>query len=274
MNAFAQLGEIRELPSLQEKVDPADISADLTTAGLLADRVEAITRLYAEHESWAEVRDVWHSERISERGSRGSAQKIFRILRRRLQAGASHLPSVPRLAEILDVCRGEKPVAQIAYLYLIEADPLVRYVVHELIRQSDRSATEWNLESDRLLQIVASFRDADGAPLQYAASTLERFVQGVRSVLHQIGVRKRPYDDEGVVPTLDREVLLVAAGYSWSKMGDGWQSNPVGLRYLFQPIHHMETLFDRVHAEPAWQTRNFQNRVILHPVDEPFAFEL
>ncbi|WP_168210677.1 BrxA family protein [Persicimonas caeni] len=274
MNDFAQPGETVELPTLQGRLEQSDVTADLTGAGLLVDRVELIARLYKEHQSWAEVREIWHSQRISERGSRGSAQKIFRILRRRLQTGASHLPSVPQLAEILDACRGERAKAQLVYLYLVEADSLVKYVLHEILRDSKPDANQWDLSSDRLMRILDEFRDADGEPLRYATSTRKRLVEGIRSVLHEIGVRKRPYDDEGVVPTLDREVLLVAAGYSWSKEGDRWQSSPVGLLYLFQPVHHLDTLFDRVNADPTWSTRNFQNQVMLHPEDDPFSFEL
>jgi hypothetical protein len=274
VNDFAQPGETVELSSLQGRLEQSDVRSDLTGAGLLVDRVELIARLYKEHQSWAEVREVWHSQRISERGSRASAQKIFRILRRRLQAGASYLPSVPRLSELLDACRGERAKAQLVYLYLVEADSLVKYVLHEILRESKPDANQWDLSTGRLMQILDEFRDTESEPLRYATSTRKRLVEGVRSTLHQIGVRKRPYDDEGEVPTLEREVPLTAAGNSWSKEGDRWQSNPVGLRYLFQPVHHLDTLYDRVNADMTWSTRNFQNHVMLHPEDDPFSFEL
>lgn len=274
MNDFAYSNGASELPSLQGRLEQSEVTADLTGAGLLVERVELIARLYSEHQSWADAREVWHEQRVSERGSRSSAQKIFRILRRRLQTGASHLPSVVRLAELFDTCQGQRAKAQLVYLYLVEADALVRYVLHELLRESGREVSEWDLNSTRLMGILDRFEDVDGQPLRYAESTRKRWVEGIRSVLHQIGVRKRPYGDEGGVPTLDQEVLLVAAGYSWSKQGDDWQSNPVGLRYLFQPDHHLKTLFDRVNAEPTWETRNFQNRVTLHPAEEPFSFEM
>ena len=273
MNDFAYSDGASELPSLQGRLGQSEVTADLTGAGLLVERVELIARLYGEHQSWADAREVWHEQRVSERGSRSSAQKIFRILRRRLQTGASHLPSVVRLAELFNACRGQRAKAQLGYLYLLEADALVRYVLHELIRGSGLEASEWDLNSTRLMGILNRFEDAEGQPLRYAESTRKRWVEGIRSVLHEIGVRKSPYGDEGVVPTLDREVLLVAAGYSWSKQGDDWQANPVGFRYLFQPAHHLETLFDRVNAESTWGMRNFKNHVTLHPAEEPFSFE-
>lgn len=249
------------------------ISMDLTEAGLLVDRAEAIADLYEDTLDWTKTKEAWHEHRLADRGSRHSAQKIFRALRKRFQAAGDTLPTIPQLARMYEACSKQRDKAQLTYLYLVNADPLVRYVLHELLRDQGLQASEWSLHYDHLTRYLDAFRTKEGAPLDYAGSTLERWAQGFRSVLHDIGVRDSPQSNMGHPPQLGRVPLLVTAGFSWQEQAEDWQSLPLGWAYLFQPRHHWDKLFERLAQEPPWTTRHVRNELLVRPKDDPFEIE-
>ena len=244
---------------------------DLTGAGLLVDRSASIANLYAETMDWSKTKEYWHEQRLADRGSRHSAQKIFNIIKGRFQAAGDTLPTIPQLANLYGDCETDRDKAQLTYLYLVHADPLVRFTVHEVLRNQGIEISEWKLDNHRLLKYLQSFRFDNGSSLEYAESTLERWVQGFRSVLFEIGVRNSQYGNEGAPPSLNRIPLLVSAGYSWKEQEEEWQKHPVGWMYLFQPKHHWDQLFDRLSEEPGWTTRQVRNQLFLRPDDDPFT---
>ncbi len=240
----------------------------LTEAGLLPDRVEMIVRLYAEHHNWATVKEKWHGERIHERGSRGSAQGIFRILKRRLQSGGKELPSLTELHTLVQECPTAQAKAQLFYFYLIREDHLFRFVLHEILRRQGIDRSEWHLTTDEIVSVLDSFEDDDGAGLQYAESTLHRWGQGFRSVLRDIGVLKGPYDEHGVVPSIDGPPAHVGALYSWHEDGKEWPDRPIGWMYLFQPPAHQETLLNTIQASDRWNTSRLRDETVIAPADQ------
>lgn len=258
------------LASLAGRVDQDEVSMDLTEAGLLVDRAETIADIYADTLDWSKTKEAWHDRRLADRGSRHSAQKIFRVIQSRFQAAGDSLPTIPQLADLYKICGKERDKAQLTYLYLVNADPLVRFVLHELLRDQDFETSEWLLDYDRLMSYLDAFRFADGGDLEYAESTLERWAQGFRSVLHDIGVRDSPQSNKGHSPNLGQVPFNVAAGYSWKEQNDHWQEQPIGWMYLFQPRHQWDNLFDRLSHESNWTTRQVRNRIQLRPDDELF----
>ena len=58
---------------------------DLTMCGLLPDRAEEIARLYREHGDWNQVKEIWFEERRANRSTKGSSQKIYRVLSSRFK---------------------------------------------------------------------------------------------------------------------------------------------------------------------------------------------
>lgn len=240
----------------------------LTEAGLLPDRVEVIARLYTEHHNWATVKEKWHEERMHERGSRGSAQKIFRILKRRLQSGGKQLPSLSELQSLVQKCPTQQAKAQLFYFYLIREDNLFRFVLHEILRQQGIERSEWHLTTDEIVSILDRFEHDDGAGLQYAESTLHRWGQGFRSVLRDIGVLKGPYDENGVVPSVDVPPAHLGALYSWNEEGKDWVEHPIGWVYLFQPPAHQETLLGTIRSSERWTASRLRDETVIAPTDE------
>ncbi|WP_341481431.1 BrxA family protein [Salinibacter ruber] len=261
------MGSNAVLPSLNRAFSAPEVSMSLTEAGLLASRVEMIVRLYAEHHSWSAVKEKWHEERIHERGSRGSAQKIFRILKRRLQSGGKWLPSVTELHSLVQECPTEQAKAQLFYFYLIREDNLFRFVLHEVLRRQGTEQTEWHLTTGEIVSVLDHFEYEDGSGLQYADSTLQRWGQGFRSVLRDIGVLKGPYDENGVVPSVDEPPAHVGALYSWHEDGKEWPDRPVGWLYLFQPPAHRETLLDMIQSSGRWTTSRLRDQSVIAPAD-------
>ena len=256
------------LPSLNRVVFESQVSMSLTEAGLLQDRMEMIVRLYAEHHNWATVKEKWHEERIHERGSRSSAQGIFRILKRRLQAGGKLLPSLNKLRTFIEECATEQAKAQLFYFYLIREDHLFRFTLHEVLRQQGLERDEWHLTTDRITSVLDRFKSEEGDKLSYADSTLHRWAQGFRSVLRDIGVLKGPYDKTGTVPNVDIIPAHLAAVYSWAREGNDWPSRPIGWIYLFQPVSYQEALLDRIQSTDWWETSRLRGQTVVTPVQE------
>jgi len=71
---------------------PGDVNMDLTMCGLLVERAEELARLYAEHGNWNDVKERWFDERLSNRSTRGSSQKIYRVLTSRFKNAPTDLP--------------------------------------------------------------------------------------------------------------------------------------------------------------------------------------
>jgi hypothetical protein len=226
-----------------------------------------IVRLYAEHHNWTTVKKKWHEERIHERGSRDSAQKIFRILKRRLQSGGKQLPSLTELHNLVQECPTEQAKAQLFYFYLLQEDNLFRFVLHEILRQQGTERSEWHLTTDEIVSVLNQFEHEDGSELQYADSTLHRWGQGFRSVLRDIGVLKGPYDENGVVPSVDEPPAHVGALYAWTEDGKEWPDRPIGWMYLFQPPAHRETLLDTIQSSGRWTTSRLRDETVIAPVD-------
>jgi hypothetical protein len=260
------------IPSLEGKLSETDITVALTEAGLLVERTEEIVRLYAEHRSWTKVKERWHEERVHGRGSRDSAQKIFRIVRRRLQSGGGDLPGISALHTSVQECPTEQAKAQLFYFYLVEEDALFKYVLHELLRQQGVDRDEWVLSPSTITEVLGTFQYSSGDGLGYASSTLHRWAQGFRSVLRDIGVIKEKYDSTGSTPTLDFPPLHVGALYSWNQEETEWTVRPIGWMYLLQPPARQEVLFERLHESNQWSTTRLRDRTVLEPRD-PVASE-
>lgn len=255
------------LSSLNGTLSKEKVDMSLTEAGLLVARTEAVVRLYAKCHSWTEVKTRWHEERVHERGSRGSAQQIFRIIKRRLQAGADVLPPISELCRLVEQCPTRQAKAQLFYFYLVRDDNLFRFALHEILRQQGIERDEWHVTTDALVSVLEGFQLKDGSNLPYADSTLRRWGQGFRSVLRDIGVLQGPYDEDGTIPTVDVAPAHLGALYSWNEEGTDWPSHPIGWMYLFQPSAHREALLERLQSTDRWTTSRLRNQTIIAPAE-------
>jgi hypothetical protein len=256
-----------ELTSLNGRFAEGAVNMSLTEAGLLPERTKATVRLYAEHHSWSEVKQRWHEDRIHDRGSRGSAQKIYRILKRRLQAGGAALPSISTLHDLIEECPTTQAEAQLFYFYLIEEDNLFKFALHEVLRRQGTSRKKWSLSTGQVASVLSDYEYVNGESLEYADSSIRRWAQGVRSVLRDIGVLDGPYDDHGTVPAVDGSPVHLSALYSRKKEGRGWTGRPVGWLYLFQPPTHQDLLLDRLQSSSRWTVTRLRDERVVEPVE-------
>lgn len=70
-------GKGNPLPSLDSQFPHGDISMALTMCGLLVEKAEQLSQLYAQHRDWTVVEEKWESERYDERSTRDSSKKIY-----------------------------------------------------------------------------------------------------------------------------------------------------------------------------------------------------
>lgn len=265
-------GGTPSLPSLSRQLSRGDVNMDLTMCGLLVERAEELARLYAEHGNWNDVKDVWFSERLSNRSTRGSSQKIYRVLTSRFKNAPTALPNPSVLPLVLDECQTTHNKAQILYLYLLSDDSLVRYVVHEYVAHLAEGTSEpLDFSNEVLLEILSHLEYTDGGSFDYADSTTERWCEGFRSVMREIGVLDGQQSVGGTSPSVGDTPLLVAMDYSYGT-DDDWLTAPRGLLYLFQPESRWEELFDRAASTDAWEYRELHGDLDLRPSDELYAW--
>lgn len=258
-------------PSLSRKYPSEAVTMDLTMCGLLVERAAELALLYQQHGNWNEVKDVWFEERRAERSTRGSSQKIYRVLTSRLKNAPAALPNPKDLPAVFDLCSRPTDKAQVLYLYLLADDVLVRYVVHECVQQmlSDTlDALDFSNES--LKPVLDTLEYTDGKSFDYADSTTERWCEGFRSVLREIGALEQQETVIEAPPSLGDVPLLVAMGYSYEKGGDDWIEAPLGLQYLFQPQDRWEELYDRVAETDSWTFSEIHGTLQLQPVSDPY----
>lgn len=261
------------LASLSRQLPPSDVTMDLTMCGLLVERAEELARLYAEYGNWNEVKEIWFDERLSNRSTRGSARKIYRVLTARFKNAPTALPNPSILPAIFDECRTTRDRAQILYLYLVSDDSLVRYVVHEYVARITEGKPEpLDVSNETLVGILTQFEYADGSAFDYADSTTERWCEGFRSVMREIGVLDGQRSVVGGSPSIGDISLLVAMDYSYEGDDDAWLTAPRGLLYLFQPESRWEELFDRVVSTDAWEYVELHGDPDVRPSAEPYSW--
>lgn len=261
------------LSTLSHEFRPAEINMDLTMCGLLPDRAAELATLYREYGTWNEVKEVWFEERRAKRSTRGSSQKIYRVLTGRFKNAPTSLPNPSSLPDVLDDCATSRDRAQVLYLYLVADDALVRYVVHEYVqRMSSDQSTALDCSDETLMEILNAFEYADGTSFDYAESTTKRWCEGFRSVMRDIGVLDDHQSVVGSPPPLGDIPLLVAMGHSYEAGDDDWVRSPIGLRYLYQPRNRWEELYDRAAETATWEFIDLHGNLKLQPVDEPYAW--
>ena len=262
-----------QLPSLSRQLSPGDVNMDLTMCGLLVERAEELAQLYADHGNWNDVKEIWFDERLSNRSTRGSSQKIYRVLTSRFKNAPTALPNPSALPSVFDECRTSQDKAQILYLYLVADDSLVRYVVHEYVGRFANGETEpLNFSNETLGQILDQLEYSDGTEFDYADSTTERWCEGFRSVMREIGVLEGQQSTLGEPPSLGDAPLLVSMDYSFGVDDEEWITAPRGLLYLLQPESRWEELFDRAASTSAWEYLEVHGELDLRPTDEPYSW--
>jgi len=259
-------------PSLSRTFSPEEVNMDLTMCGLLPDRAEEIARLYREHGNWNQVTDTWFEERRANRSTKGSSQKIYRVLSSRFKNAPATLPNPSALPTVLDACSSSRDKAQVLYLYLVADDALVRYAVHEYARRLAEDFPEpLDFSNETLTAILNQFEYTDETPFDYADSTTERWCEGLRSVMREIGVLENQQTVVGDPPSLGKTPLLVAMGYSYEDGDEEWFDSPTGLQYLFQPSARWEELYNRAAETEAWEFVELHGSLQLRPTDEPYS---
>lgn len=261
------------LPSLSRQLSPDDVNMDLTMCGLLVERAEELARLYAEYGNWNDVKERWFDERLSNRSTRGSAQKLYRVLTSRFKNAPTALPNPSVLPTVFDECPTARDKAQILYLYLVADDALVRYVVHEYVaRLAEGIPNPLDVSNETLVGILTHLEYTDGSSFDYADSTTERWCEGFRSVLREIGALDGQRSVVGASPPVGDSSLLVAMDYSYASDGEEWLTAPRGLLYLFQPENRWPELFDRAASTDAWEYLDLHGDLDVRPSDEPYSW--
>lgn len=259
-------------PSLSRTFSPKAVNMDLTMCGLLPDRAEEIARLYCEHGNWNQVKDVWFEERRANRSTKGSSQKLYRVLSSRFKNAPATLPNPSDLPAILDTCSSSRYKAQVLFLYLVTNDALVRYTVHEYAQRLAEGFSEpLDFSNETLTSILNEFEYSDGTSFDYADSTVKRWCEGFRSVMREISVLENQQVVVGDPPSIGDTPLLVAMGYSYQEGEKEWFESPTGLQYLFQPSTRWEELYNRVTETEAWEFVELHGSLELRPVDEPYS---
>lgn len=266
-------GQGTSLPTLDSQFSREEVSMDLTRCGLLVDRAEKIAQLYARHRDWTVVEEKWHEERFDERSTRGSSQGIYRVLSSRFKTTSGNLPAVVRLPSVFDQCETSRDKAQVLYFYLIEDDPLVKYIVHRYVQRLQQSGVGGlNFQQENIEALLNEFHYADGEEYDYADSTTQRWGEGIRSVFREIDVLETQQEVKGQVPNLGTIPLLVASGYSWETHGKDWLTQPDGWLYLFQSEQYWDSLAERISDHPSWEASGIHGEIRLQPVDETFGW--
>lgn len=263
----------KRLDSLSRQFSTSEVNMDLTMCGLLVERAEELGQLYEEYGNWNQVKEVWFEERRADRSTRGSSQKIYRVLTSRLKNAPASLPNPRDLPAVFENCATSREKAQILYPYLVADDALVRYVVHEYVqRLSGDSPDPLDFSNETLKALLNQFQYTDGSSYDYADSTTERWCEGFRSVMREIGVLADQQTVVGSPPSLGDTALLVAMGYSFEDGEEDWFESPLGLQYLLQPSDRWEELYNRTAGTDEWEFVELHGSLQLRPTNGPYSW--
>jgi hypothetical protein len=159
------------------------------------------------------------------------------------------------------------------YFYLVLDDALFRYTVHEYIsRLVTGNPDPLDFSDEVLKKILFGLEFTDESEFDYADSTTQRWCEGFRSVMREIGVLENQQATSGSPPPVGEIPLLVSVGYSYETGGNDWVNAPTGLLYLFQPENKWDELFDRVARTDAWEFVELHGELRLQPTDETYGW--
>jgi hypothetical protein len=261
------------IPSLDSSFSQDEVSMDLTMCGLLVEKAEEMARLYAAHRDWTTVEDRWFEERVDGRSTRGSSRKVYTVLSSRFKTAHRSLPAISRLPAIFEQCGTHRDKAQVLYFYLLEDDPLVKFVTHEYVRRlQERGTDALNFDQETVESLLTDFHYSDGEEFDYADSTTARWGEGLRGVMREIEVIETQQSLRGQTPNVGEIPLLVASGYSWEETGEGWLSRPLGWLYLFQQQQYWESLAERLGDHPSWEASGIHGELRLQPAEDTYAW--
>ena len=243
----------------------SDINMSLTTAGLLPERVEKVVKIYSDTKNWEETKRKWHKSRLGNRGSRSSSQKIFNIIKSRLKAGERSIKPLENLSENIKKCETRCEKSQIFYLYLLEYDSLVKYVVSKVFELS--SSENFDFSNKNIRKILKNINYVNGKKVEYSDSTLNKWIRNLRTLMREIGVITSKQEVKGRSPNLSKQVLNISAQYSNNTQGEEWIQIPLGWIYLFQPPVYWESLIKRLVDSGKWQITEIRGKRKIKPID-------
>jgi hypothetical protein len=155
---------------------------------------------------------------------------------------------------------------------LVADDALVRYAVHEYSRRLAEGVPEpLDFSDEILVSVLSQFEYRDETSFDYADSTTQRWCEGLRSVMREIGVLESQQTVVGDPPALGDTPLLVATGFSYKKSGEEWFESPTGLQYLLQPSDRWEEFYSRVAETGFWEFVDLYGSLRLQPTDQPYS---
>lgn len=246
---------------------------DLNRCGLVVEQASEVATLYRQSGNWNEVKEQWFEHRHATRSTSDGAQDMYRVLSERFKEASTSLPNPTQVPSILEACETHRDKAQILYFYLATTDALVQYLVHEYGRRLlQEGVKSLDFSDEVIIDLLNDLVYDDGTTYDYAESTTERWCQGFRSVMREIGVLEGPTDVVGSPPSLGDIPLLVALGFSYDHGDAEWYRSPRGLLYLFQPENRWEELYDRVATMDAWEYIELHDGLRLQPVEEPYGW--
>jgi hypothetical protein len=252
-------------------------SSDETHIGLVAasldlEQSREIVELYNDAGDWTTASERWLEERRAERLTVEGSRRSFNAIKPRLQEAGGGLPPLRYLPDIFDTCRKERDQLQVLFCYLVAEDAVVRYVLHEYLRELRRkSVNDLDFTDERIIGLLEDFKHSDGEPIGFAESTKDRWASNFRSALRSIGVIQSHQGTTGDVPNVGDVPLEVTAYWSWREHDDEWLLNPIGWRYLFQPESFWEPQSQRLAKSPRWTTHESHGRLWYEPVDDFYA---
>jgi len=261
-----------EVRSLNGLFRQAETHIGLVAASLDLEQTRKIAELYNECGDWTTASEQWLERRQAERLTVEGSRRSFNAIKPRLQEAGGGLPPLKHLPDILDACRKERDQLQVLYCYLVAEDSVVQYVLHEYLRELEkRSMGDLDFSNDQLVELLNAFQHTDGEPLDFAASTKDRWATNFRSALRSIGVIQSRQGTTGDVPNVGDIPLEIAAYWSWKSLDDEWLMNPAGWRYLFQPQAFWSPQSERLAKSTRWTTHEAHGRLWYEPVDDFYA---
>jgi len=252
-------------PGVNDNLTAEKINLNLKEAGMMINKTEIICEIFSDQKNWSATKQLWHEEKLGGCGTRDSNQRLFQIIRDRLQNKESILPTVKELNKVFRDCFNKRTKAQIIFLFIVETDILVKYMIHKLYEKQDKNPGNWNLSKKELLNTIIRIELSNGKRIKYAESSLKKWVSSFRGLMWEIGFLNSPNGNTGSPPVIGDKALEVIAYYSWNKMGPEWTDFPIGFYYLLQAQSNWEVLWKRIKYYDAWQEKNLQGKLNIEP---------
>ena len=171
----------------EPKSPKSEFTGKLVHCGLVMSETEQLLHYYVDSgEDWSRVRESVLSRNLLGKQSKNRARHIFEVVQHRYKEAPEWLPPTAFVSKFYNASISERAKKQIGLTYVAADDPLLRKMLFTFRNDFQKEALA--PRDTVIIQEMHKVLDRENVDLDWSPSMEQRWAQGFRSILRQVGI--------------------------------------------------------------------------------------